>query len=76
MQVRGIGHFSWSEGFLAQEGEYVEVDEDGAEHGAEDPEVVEPETLDLEGVVDPALISVSLMAEKRGRGRTQALART
>lgn len=32
------------------------VEDDGAEHGDEDPEVVEPETFDGEGVVDPALL--------------------
>jgi hypothetical protein len=32
------------------------IEDDGAEHGGEDPEVVERETFDGEGVVDPALL--------------------
>ena len=73
----GFRYLARGKGLLAEEGEDVEVDKDGAEHGAEDPEVMEPETLDLEGVVDPALELVSYLSGGMvGSEHTQALART
>ncbi len=40
---------------MAKEDEDESVDEDGGEHADEDPEVVEPQTFQLEGSADPAL---------------------
>jgi hypothetical protein len=48
-------------GVCAQVEEDEEIDEDGAEHEDEDPEVVKPETLGLIGVVYPALEGLSVM---------------
>ena len=46
----------------AQEGEDEGVDQDCGEHADEDPEVVQPETLLLVVVADPALYCVSWLA--------------
>ena len=68
-------------GFSPQENEDEKVDQYCGEHGDEDPEIVQPETLDGEGSINPALENVSpqsvhTMGRLLDGGHTQALART
>ncbi len=44
-------------GSRVQEDEYANVNDDGQEHGNEDPEVVEPEAFQGVCLVDPALMA-------------------
>lgn len=51
----GVGRRGGRAGAVTQEDKDEAVDDDGAEHGEEDPEIVEPETLVLVIGIDPAL---------------------
>ena len=47
-------------GASAQADEDGGIDQDGAKHADEDPEIVKPKTLVLVDIIDPALLAVSV----------------